>query len=207
MKGDSLEFMCCPICHDDLVSNIEEAEDDEVIRGFLKCEGCGKKYEVEDGIPDFMSCERTNEKDKKWMFEYDKMARGYDILMCYIIPLFSLGLEPFDRYRWVKQLYIRKGAHVLDVATGTGKNLSFIIKQVGSEGRIAAMDISKGMLAYANARVKRKGWRNVELQRANASRLPYKDDTFDAIMHVGGINTFGEKKKALRNCSSYKTKG
>lgn len=25
----------------------------------------------------------------------------------------------------------------------------------------------------------------------------HKDDIFDAVMHVGGINTFGEKKRAL----------
>ena len=27
--------------------------------------------------------------------------------------------------------------------------------------------------------------------------MPYKDNVFDAVIHVGGINTFGEKKKAL----------
>lgn len=59
------------------------------------------------------------------------------------------------------------------------------------------MDISKGTLAYAETKIKRKRWKNIELQRANASHLPYKDDIFDAVMHVGGINTFGEKKRAL----------
>jgi ubiquinone/menaquinone biosynthesis C-methylase UbiE len=197
MKKSSLEFLCCPECHNDLVLSIDKLVDDEVVSGFLKCEKCGKKYKIEDEIPDFVSYRRINEKDKKWMLEYDKMARSYDILMCHLIPLFSLGLEPFDRYRWVKQLQIGKGSHVLDISTGTGKNLPFIIRQMGSEGRLTAMDISKGMLGYAKTKVKRKRWKNVELQRANASRLPYKDNTFDAVMHVGGINTFGEKKKAL----------
>lgn len=197
MKKSTLEFLCCPDCHNDLVLNVKRLVDDEVMFGFLKCEKCNSKYNIENGIPDFASHVEITEKDKKWMLEYDKMALSYEILMCYLIPLFSLGLEPFDRYRWVKQLQTGNGAHVLDVATGTGKNLSFIMKQVGSQGRLTAMDISKGMLAFARIKVKRKKWNNVELQRANASRLPYKDNTFDAVMHVGGINTFGEKKEAL----------
>jgi ubiquinone/menaquinone biosynthesis C-methylase UbiE len=27
--------------------------------------------------------------------------------------------------------------------------------------------------------------------------LPYKDDVFDAVLHIGGINTFGEKARAI----------
>lgn len=73
---------------------------------------------------------------------------------------------------WVKRLQIRKGANVLDISTGTGRNLSFIIRQIGSKGRLAAMDISKGTLAYAKIKIKRKRWKNIELHRANASYLP-----------------------------------
>jgi ubiquinone/menaquinone biosynthesis C-methylase UbiE len=59
------------------------------------------------------------------------------------------------------------------------------------------MDISNGMLAYARMRVDRKRLKNVELQRANASLLPYKENSFDAVIHVGGINTFGDRARAL----------
>ena len=197
MNKASIDFICCPNCHNDLFLKVEKSAGDEVISGSLKCQKCNKEYEIEDGIADFVISDKISEKDKQWMIEYDKMARSYDILMCYLIPLFSFGLEPFERYRWVRQLGIKKGAHVLDVATGTGRNLSFLVKQVGVQGRVTAMDISKGMLTYAKYRVKRKKWRNIELHRANASKLPYKDNVFDAVIHVGGINTFGEKKKAL----------
>ena len=80
---------------------------------------------------------------------------------------------------------------VLDVSTGTGRNLPFIASKIGKGGRLFAIDISRGVLDYARRKVK-QGW-NVEFQRANASYLPYKTGIFDAVMHVGGINTFGEK--------------
>jgi len=197
MKRSSLGFLCCPSCHGSLSLNVKREVENEIISGLLTCEECGGGYRIEGGIPDLLLHREINEKDKKWMKEYDEMARSYDILMCHIIPFFSLGLESFNRYRWMKRLQVGRGAHVLDISTGTGRNLPFIIRQVGFEGRITAMDISRGMLAYAKAKAERKGWSNVEFQRANASRLPYKDNTFDAVMHVGGINTFGEKKRAL----------
>ena len=37
----------------------------------------------------------------------------------------------------------------------------------------------------------------MEFQRANASFLPFRDGVFDAVIHVGGINTFEEKARAL----------
>ncbi|MBT9166533.1 MAG: hypothetical protein DDT25_01221 [Chloroflexi bacterium] len=36
-----------------------------------------------------------------------------------------------------------------------------------------------------------------EFSLSNAAYLPYGNDTFDAVLHFGGINTFGEKAKAI----------
>ena len=197
MKRETLNLLCCPICHSNLTLEDEKEANNEIISGILKCQSCGKSYKIVDGIPDFLTQEMLNETDKKWMLEYDGMARTYDILMGIIIPSLSLGLEPLGRYNWAKQLDVKKGACILDVATGTGRNIPFLLKQVGRSGKIMAMDVSKGMLTYAKTKIRKKGWKNVELQRANASYLPYRDNTFDAVIHVGGINTFGEKEKAL----------
>lgn len=197
MKKESLQFLCCPLCHSDLILTTQEVQQDDVTTGSLKCKACDLIYKIENGIPDFLLPKLLNERDRKWMLEYDRMARSYDIIMFYLAPFFSTGLEPFERYRWAKQLQVRKGAHVLDVSTGTGRNLSFILRQIGPNGKLFAMDISKGVLAYAKMKLEKKRWENVELQRANASYLPYKTGSFDAVMHVGGVNTFGEKKRAL----------
>jgi ubiquinone/menaquinone biosynthesis C-methylase UbiE len=152
---------------------------------------------MENGIPDFLLPETLNEKDKKWMLTYDRMALSYDIIMSHLVTFFSVGQEPFERYQWVKQLRLVRGARVLDVSTGTGRNLPFINRQVGSQGILAAMDISSGMLAYAKMKIDRKGLKNIELQRANASLLPYKENSFDVVFHVGGVNTFGDQAKAM----------
>ena len=128
---------------------------------------------------------------------YDRMAKSYYILMHLLIPALSLWTEPLARSRWVGLLGLRRGDVVLDVATGAGRNLPFLLKRVGREGMVLGMDISKSMLSLAARQARARGWRNVELQRANASYLPYKDEVFDAVFHVGGVNTFEEKARAL----------
>jgi ubiquinone/menaquinone biosynthesis C-methylase UbiE len=198
LKEDSVQFMCCPLCHGQLVLHVERTEGEEVSSGLLQCSACKKEYKVRDGIPDFVLPELLDETDAKWMHRYDRTARSYELMMGTLIPLFSIGSEPLERRRWVRQLDVQRGDHVLDVSTGTGRNLALIIKLVGSKGRVSAIDISDGVLSYAQMKIKGKKWKNVELQRANASYLPFKNDTFDAVLHVGGINTFGEKERALR---------
>lgn len=197
LREDSVEFMRCPLCNGELVLNVEKTEGEEVSSGFLQCSVCKKEYKICHGIPDFMLPELLNETDEKWMRSYDRTARSYELMMGTLIPLFSMGSEPLERRRWVKQLQAERGDHVLDVSTGTGRNLSLIAKLVGSSGRVSAIDISNGALSYAEMKIRRKKWKNVELQRANASHLPFKNDTFNAVLHVGGINTFGEKRRAL----------
>jgi len=197
MRRESLQFLCCPLCHGDLRLIVGRASSDVFLSGSLECDSCPRTYRIENGIPDFLLSETLNEKDKRWMLAYDRMSLSYDIIMSYFAPFFSVGQEPFERCTWVKRLRVVKGARVLDVSTGTGRNLPFINRQVGPQGRLVAMDISNGMLAHAKMKMDKRGLKNVELQRANASLLPYKENSFDAVIHVGGVNTFGDKAKAL----------
>ena len=197
LKKDATQFLCCPVCHGELALETEMISGDEVVSGFLECNKCRIDYKIHDEIPDFVLPDLMNRTDEKWMRAYDGMARSYDLMMGIIIPFFSLGSEPFERRTWVNQLRAKPGDHVLDISTGTGRNLQLLAKKVGQNGRISAMDISNGALSYAKAKTRKGKPKNVDLQRANASYLPYKNNTFDAIIHVGGINTFGDKKKAL----------
>jgi ubiquinone/menaquinone biosynthesis C-methylase UbiE len=59
------------------------------------------------------------------------------------------------------------------------------------------MDLSSRMLRQGLARAARKGIR-AEVQVADAMALPYPDGFFDAVIHVGAIQQFGQgKRKAI----------
>ena len=50
MERDLLEVLCCPVCHGELgwVSNDGEPV---ISNGALACQGCGKQYLLEVGLP------------------------------------------------------------------------------------------------------------------------------------------------------------
>ncbi len=183
---ETLEILRCPICGCGL----------EFAVNILRCTNCNRTYRVREGIIDLLPEELVFGSDYKWMNFYDRSASSYFKLFHRIIPVFTFGAEGRARRRWVELLELKRGDTVLDVATGTGKNISYLINKVGSEGMIYGIDISLGMLVYA-AKISRKR-KNIVLIRANASHLPFRDNCFDAVLHVGGINTFEEKELAIK---------
>jgi ubiquinone/menaquinone biosynthesis C-methylase UbiE len=61
---------------------------------------------------------------------------------------------------------------------------------------IFGLDISIGQLNRCNSLIRRKGW-SVDLFLGNAEQLPFQDASFDSVFHIGGINFFSSKQKAI----------
>jgi len=186
IREETLEILMCPICGNSL----------EFTRNTLKCIGCNHSYSIREGVIDLLPSELIFGSDYRWMKFYNGSASHYFSLFHRIIPMFTLGTEDRARRRWVELLEIKEGDTVLDIATGTGKNIPYLIKKIGDNGTVYGIDISFGMLRYAVKLSRDK--RNIILIRANASHLPFKDNCFDAVFHVGGINTFEEKELAIK---------
>jgi SAM-dependent methyltransferase len=85
---------------------------------------------------------------------------------------------------------------VLEVGCGTGCDSVLIARQIGERGELFASELSSGMLRLAAAKLAAATPR-IELLLCNASHLPFADETFDAVFHFGGLNTFGEKARAI----------
>jgi demethylmenaquinone methyltransferase/2-methoxy-6-polyprenyl-1,4-benzoquinol methylase len=70
------------------------------------------------------------------------------------------------------------GAHVLDVATGTGLVAAEIVRRHGC--RVTGLDQSPEMLAVARERLDER----VELVQGEAERMPFPEAAFDALSHT-----------------------
>src|SRR5438128_11106092 len=57
------------------------------------------------------------------------------------------GIRP----RAVNRLDLKFGDRVLEVGCGTGRNLPFLSRAVGPDGRVYGIDLSEGMLAEARS--------------------------------------------------------
>ncbi|HEX9976805.1 MAG TPA: methyltransferase domain-containing protein [Dehalococcoidales bacterium] len=96
--------------------------------------------------------------------------------------------------RMARRLNIPPGATVLDVGTGTGVFLPFLLRVVGRRGRIVALDFAERMLKKARA----KGFnRGIAYLQADVGHIPARPESFDAIVCYSSFPHFPDKPKAL----------
>lgn len=160
-------------------------------------DGGPRRYPIVDGVPWLLEEERVAAIDHHFQCQYgEDTARKYDA----VLRLQSLLIgcwEPAERRRMVELLAAPKGGRVLEIAVGTGANLPFLSRVVGSGGEIIGVDLSMAMIDVAQRRAQSLP-SSVHFVRADACHLPFADDTFDAVFHFGGLNMFGDVEAALR---------
>lgn len=80
--------------------------------------------------------------------------------------------------RLLRQARIRPGSHVLDAGCGSGSFLPLLAEQVGSRGRVSALDLAAEHVATAR---RRTAGLPCDVVRGDVLHLPYPDDRFDAV--------------------------
>jgi ubiquinone/menaquinone biosynthesis C-methylase UbiE len=89
-------------------------------------------------------------------------------------------------------LEAKPGDSVLETSVGTGLNFKYLPRGV----KLTGLDLSPEMLANCQANLRR--WQmDADLYLGNAESLPFTDSTFDVVFHVGGINFFNDRAKAI----------
>lgn len=102
---------------------------------------------------------------------YRKKAAHYNITSrLYPVPGYP---QQTQRRRAVQALGLRRGDRVVDIACGTGQNFPLIEQAIGPEGSIVGVDLTDAMLARAQHRTERNGWRNVRLVQADAAGFEF----------------------------------
>ncbi len=91
------------------------------------------------------------------------------------------------------RLGIRSGAAVLDVGTGTGVFVPYLLRMVNG-GKLVCLDIAEDMLRRARAKAFP---RNVEYLHADVATLPLADGVFDAVVCYSSFPHFQDKPRAL----------
>ncbi len=95
----------------------------------------------------------------------------------------------------IKELGIKPGYCVLDIGSGTGVLLSFLIAELGGEGRILALDFSAEMLVQAQAK---NFPPMVCFAQADVLAVPMADSTVDIAICNSAFPHFSDKIGALK---------
>jgi ubiquinone/menaquinone biosynthesis C-methylase UbiE len=154
-------------------------------------DGNKAKYQInENGIAEFIESSDIKGSNEKSTAFYNSFSPFYELGQKFYYSFF--GGEISAREDYLKYLDINDGDRVLEVSVGTAANIKFLPREANCYG----IDISKGQLVQA-LKNKRLFGLPLNLCLSNAEALPFRDNSFDCVYHIGGINLFSDKKKAI----------
>jgi ubiquinone/menaquinone biosynthesis C-methylase UbiE/uncharacterized protein YbaR (Trm112 family) len=191
MKRATLELLCCPRCGAGL-SLRDEGSSGLVDDGELFCPECDRSFPIRNGIAQFISPQDLEGLDRRLARFYERFSRLEAVLDK--LSFLSMGGERKARAEILERLEL-SGGRVLEVSIGAGANLPYLFESA-KVGEIYGLDISAAQLARCRKLVGTRGW-PVDLFLGMAEELPFREESFDNVFHIGGINFFSDKKKAI----------
>lgn len=130
--------------------------------------------------------ETKNATDVSAMF--DEVSPRYDL----INDVLTLGNDRLWRIATTKAIDPKPGMRILDLAAGTGTSSAALAARGAN---VVAADFSEGMLAEGRRR--HAGNPLIEFVHADATALPFEDDSFDAATISYGLRNVSDPRKAL----------
>lgn len=124
---------------------------------------------------------------------FDSISHRYDFLNHFL----SLGIDKGWRRKVRKSLSGKGINKILDVATGTA-DLAIELTKLG-DVHITGVDISSGMLQRGDVKIAKLGLtKKIVLQQADSEKLPFDDNTFDAITVAFGVRNFENLNEGIK---------
>ena len=191
MKATTLDLLACPFCHGCL--NYAGVHQETLHTGLLICQQCKREYPLVDGIPHFIQPETLNGFNRRFAQMYNWFSWGYRLFSK--IAFAYIRMDEATGRREITDRLDPHGGRVLEVSIGPGVNLPYLMNRA-DVGEVLGLDISLGQLQRCRSYVAKKGW-SVDLCLGNGEQLPFQDESFEGVFHVGGINFFNNKKSAI----------
>jgi len=154
-------------------------EDPDVSKGYLDLLGAGSADD--EAVP-----KNTGPIQAAWASPIGSML--YDNAQAFSRRLISAWQAPIE---W---LNIPPGGIALDVGSGPGNVTASLARVAGPDGLALGVDISEPMLARA---VRNEAGPHVGFIRADAQRLPLRDNTVDAVVSTAALQLIPHPTAAL----------
>jgi ubiquinone/menaquinone biosynthesis C-methylase UbiE len=151
----------------------------------------GERFPIRDGIPAFLKPQDLVGDNGKYNHLYATIAGFYDDTQRVFCALKGFHRDAhFSSY--MCKLEVKPGDSVLETSVGTGLNYKYL----PPGAKLSGLDLSPEMLGNCQVNLRRWGL-DADLYLGNAESLPFADESFDVVFHVGGINFFNDRAKAI----------
>jgi demethylmenaquinone methyltransferase/2-methoxy-6-polyprenyl-1,4-benzoquinol methylase len=124
---------------------------------------------------------------------FDNISPKYDFLNSFL----SAGIDKSWRRKLAEMVMLTHPKSILDVATGTAEMAIQLAND--TDAKITGVDISAGMLGIGQKKInKLRLQKKIALQQADSLKLPFADQTFDAITVAFGVRNFESLEFGIR---------
>ncbi|MCO6499924.1 MAG: class I SAM-dependent methyltransferase [Vicingus serpentipes] len=197
MKTKNKDFYRCPFDNSKLLLVDEEIKGSDVVQGKLVSEN-NNEYTINNGIPDFTWPKELSELDEHERKIYEELAKEYDKFAS--IPFNTFKSNEYDvRENIAERLNINENSKVLEIGCGDGRGAEHIAKRLGSSGEFYLQELSPSFMRNAIKRLaKYEDKIDLNFSIASAMHLSFPDNYFDAAHHFGGLSTFSDVERCLK---------
>jgi len=137
--------------------------------------------------------QNSNSSKKNQVREmFDTISGNYDGLN----RMMTFGIDRSWRKQVVALVSKTKPKKILDIATGTG-DLAIMLAQI-DDSQVTGLDLSPGMLEIGKQKVFAAGLdKQVDMVIGDSEKLPFDDNSYDAITVSYGVRNFEDLNKGL----------
>ena len=171
-----------------------DGDREDISEGFVRS-ASGSRFPIHNGIIDLSHPRTLAPPDERARSFYEGRVEDYDRYLHLTFDTFGES-EDAVREAMVDRLELKPDSRVLEVGAGSGRDSAHIVRRV-PRGEFIGTDISPSMLSACKSRLQGAETR-FELAVANASHLPFPDDSFDALFQFGGVGEFSDIRRFFR---------
>jgi SAM-dependent methyltransferase len=165
-----------------------------VLRGTLRCVGCGRRYPIDKGVPRLVKvAEDVAEVCRRYSFQWLSRWNGqFEGERCY-------GFNDDIYIGWVKQQLESRhvpapGEWVLDAGCGSGEKTK-VLAHLSPQQNVVGLDLGVESLEKAIARF--GDMPNLDYVQGNILEAPFKERRFDYGMSLGVLHHTPDTRQAF----------
>ena len=187
MRPTLLQWLVCPECRGTLSCRTDAiGDDDEIVTGELRCNGCQQIYPITRGIPRFVASENYA---ASFGYQWTRFRQEQiDSLNGTRQSEHRLRTETTWTPEWLE------GKWILDAGCGAGRFLEVASRT--EQCQTVGVDISEAVDAVQETLT---GRRNVHLVQASLFNLPFRPRSFDGVYCIGVIQHTPDPLRAVRS--------
>ncbi len=196
MRRRLVDLLACPQCRAAVeIAEVAEENPVRILRGSLRCTGCGQRYPIEKGVPRLVAAVSDDIADVCGRFSFQWLSRwngAFEGERCY-------GFDDDVYIGWVKdQLQSRRkaepGEWMIDGGCGSGEKTA-VLARLCPEQNVVGLDL--GVASQEKAMARFGDMPNLDYVQGNIMQPPFKERQFDYGMSLGVLHHTPNTRQAF----------